>query len=76
MAESEATAQRALDEATAISPKLTTQQQKVYLAIIRAQAYGTLGQDARSCEALKSVVSSAKGTSYESTLGGMLQSCP
>jgi serine/threonine-protein kinase len=76
MAESEATAQRALDEATAISPKLTTQQQKVYLAIIRAQAYGTLGQDARSCEALKSVVSSARGTGYESTLGGMLQSCP
>jgi ribosomal protein L9 len=75
-AEADATARQALDEADALRPKLTTADQKVYLAIIKAQAFGSLGQDARACEELRGAVATAKGTSYEKTLGGLLQSCP
>jgi hypothetical protein len=75
-AEKDGTARQALDEADALRPKLTTSQQKVYLAIIRAQALGTLGQDANACSALKDALPMATGTSDESKLRAMLQSCP
>ena len=75
-AESDGTARQALADAEALRPKLTTTQQTIYLAIIKAQAYGTLGEDARACQELKGIVPAAKGTSYESKVGTMLQSCP
>jgi hypothetical protein len=75
-AEVDATARQALDETEALRPKLTTADQRAYLAIIRAQAFGSLGQDARACEELRGAVATAKGTSYEKALGGLLQSCP
>jgi hypothetical protein len=75
-AESDGTARQALAEADALSPKLTTSEQRVYLAIIRAQAFGTLGQDPNACTTLKEALPTAKGTSYESKLHVMLQSCP
>jgi len=75
-AESEATARQALDEAEAMSGRLTTAAHRVYLGIIRAQAYGTLGQEDRACEALKGILPGAKGTSYGRKIGLMLESCP
>jgi hypothetical protein len=75
-AEGDATARQALDEAEALRPKLTTAEQRAYLAIIKAQAFGTLGEDARSCQELRNALPAAKGTSYESQMGVMLKSCP
>jgi hypothetical protein len=75
-AEGDATARQALDETVAIRPKLTTADQRAYLAIIRAQAFGTLGEDARSCQELRDAVPGARGTSYENALTGLLKSCP
>ncbi len=75
-AESDSTARRALDEANALRSKVTLKEERVYLAIIRAQAYGTLNEDARSCAELRRVDPIAKTTSYASTLAKMLANCP
>lgn len=75
-AEVESTAQRALAEADAMRGKVTLRDERVYLAFIRAQAYGTLGEDARSCSELKEIAPSAKNTSYESKLAAVLANCP
>jgi hypothetical protein len=75
-AEEESTARRALDEANAISGKVTSTDERVRLAIIRAQAYGTLGENERSCSELKRIEPVAKATSYAKSLGKMLANCP
>ena len=75
-AEDERTAQRALDETDAIRDRVTLNDERVYLAIVRAQAFGTLGQDVRSCSELKQVAPRAKSTSYDSKLSAMLANCP
>jgi hypothetical protein len=75
-AESEATAGQALAEANAMTGVVTTKQQRAYLGIIIAQAYGTLGQDARSCAQLRELLNSAQGTASEERLKGMIKFCP
>jgi serine/threonine-protein kinase len=75
-AEVESTAQRALDETSALRDKVSLKNERVYLAVIRAQAYGTLGEEARSCSELKQIKPVAKNTSYESKLAVMLANCP
>ncbi|HUQ45201.1 MAG TPA: serine/threonine-protein kinase [Gemmatimonadaceae bacterium] len=75
-AEDAGTARQALGEAGAMREQVTLTEERVYLAIIRAQAYGTLGDDARSCRELKAIAPSAKQTSYDSKLSVMLANCP
>lgn len=75
-AEDAGTARQALGEAGAMREQVTLTEERVYLAIIRAQAYGTLGDDARSCRELKQIAPSAKQTSYDSKLSVMLANCP
>jgi hypothetical protein len=74
-ASGESTARKALAEADDIQGKVTRAEDKVMLAMIRAQAYGTLGQDKRSCEALREGAEPSRGTGYESTVTQMLALC-
>jgi len=74
-ASEESRARSALTEADRLSARTTLPEDKVLVEMIRAQAYGTLGQDARSCQALRDGVAVAKGTSYETQLTGMLARC-
>ena len=53
----------------------TSPEDKVSLAMARAQAYGTLGQDAKSCKAMKEVEPISKGTSHETQIREMLAIC-
>jgi len=75
-AESESTARQALDEANALSTKLTSQDDRVYLAIIRAQAYGTLNQDARACRELRDIRTVARSSTHASAVEKSLANCP
>jgi len=75
LATSESTARRALDEATRLDGLATSNEDKVSLAMIRAQAYGTLGQDVKSCKAMRDVAAISKGTSHESQLKSYLAIC-
>ena len=75
-AEQEGTARRALAEADAMRGKVTVRDERVFLAIIRAQAYGTLGEDERACSELKQIEPVARSTSYASQLTAMLANCP
>ena len=75
-AESESTARQALDEANALSTKLTSKDDRVYLAIIRAQAWGTLNQDARACEELRGVRALARSSTHASAFETSLANCP
>jgi hypothetical protein len=48
----------------------------VYLAIIRAQAYGTLGQDARACQVLREIRADARSSTHASAVEKSLANCP
>jgi serine/threonine-protein kinase len=74
-AASESTARRALDEAKRLDGLATSPEDKVSVAMARAQAYGTLGQDAKSCKAMKDVEPIAKGTAHETQIREMLAIC-
>jgi serine/threonine protein kinase len=74
-ASDESTARTALSEADQIATHSVVAEDRAMLAMIRAQAYGTLGEDARSCESLREGVAAAKGTAYESRFTGMLSRC-
>ncbi|MDB4886219.1 MAG: hypothetical protein JWN79_1657, partial [Gemmatimonadetes bacterium] len=74
-ASDESTARTALAEAGALATRATLPEDKVRVEMVRAQAYGTLGQDARSCQALRDGVAIAKGTGFESALTDALARC-
>jgi hypothetical protein len=74
-ASSESKAKKALAEADALAGKVTTPEEKVFLTMIRAQAYGTLGQDTKSCDVIKQGAPLATGTVYEEKMKGMLAMC-
>ena len=74
-ASKESTASKAIDETHALDTEVTTPDEKVFLAMIRAQAYGTLGKDAKSCAELKAVSGISKGTRYESKFGEYFALC-
>ncbi len=74
-ASDESTARKALSEADRIAAKTTLPEERALVQMIRAQAYGTLGQDGRSCQALRDGVALAKGTSVEPRLAGGLARC-
>ena len=74
-ASDESAARKALSESDQIAARATTPEEKVMVALVRAQAYGTLGQDSRSCQSLRDGVGAAKGTSYETRLTEMLARC-
>jgi hypothetical protein len=74
-ASNESTARRALKEADGLAPRVTVAEDQVMVEMVRAQAYGTLGQDKRSCDALRDGVAKSKGTMYETQLSGMLARC-
>ena len=71
----ESTARKALTEADRIETRATAAEDKAVVYRIRAQAYGTLGQDAKSCQALRDGVGASKGTSLEGWLSGFLARC-
>ena len=71
----ESSAARAVEEADRLEPRAVLAEEQVMVALVRAQAYGTLGQDAKSCAALRGGVERAKGTSYEARLAGMIALC-
>jgi hypothetical protein len=72
---SESTARRALDETKRLDGLATSPEDKVSVAMARAQAYGTLGQDAKSCKAMKDVEPISKGTTHETQIREMLAIC-
>jgi hypothetical protein len=75
LAGSESTARRALDEARRLDGLAKSNEDRVSVAMARAQAYGTLGQDARSCKSMKDVEAIANGTSHETQIREMLAIC-
>jgi serine/threonine-protein kinase len=75
LAGSESTARRALDEAKRLDGLAKSNEDRVSVAMARAQAYGTLGQDARSCKSMKDVEAIANGTSHETQIREMLAIC-
>jgi hypothetical protein len=74
-ASNESTARTALIEADTLAARSPRAEDRVRVAMVRAQAFGTLGQDGRSCQALRDGVSYAKGTSYEASLTAALSRC-
>jgi serine/threonine-protein kinase len=75
LAGSESTARHALDEAKRLDGLAKSNEDRVSVAMARAQAYGTLGQDARSCKSMKDVEAIANGTSHETQIREMLAIC-
>jgi hypothetical protein len=74
-AANESTARRALDEVKRLETLATSSEDKVSVAMARAQAYGTLGEDAKSCKAMKAVEGISKGTTHEVQIRDMLAIC-
>ena len=74
-ASKESTARKAIDETHALDTEVTTPDDKVFLALIRAQAYGTLGKDSQSCEELKAVSGISAGTRYEKKFNEYFKFC-
>jgi hypothetical protein len=74
-ASSESKAKKALAEADALAGRVTTPEEKVFITMIRAQAYGTLGQDGKSCDVIKDGAPLATGTIYETKMKGMVALC-
>ncbi len=75
LAENPATAERALLEAERLSGKVSTAEDRTYLAIIKAQAYGSLSKDAQACDVLRAAKAGAAGTRREGTIPIMMASC-
>jgi len=75
LASSESSARRALTEADRLASRVSLAEDRVMVEMVRAQAYGTLGQDSRSCQALRDGVAVSKGTDYETQLSEMLARC-
>jgi predicted Ser/Thr protein kinase len=72
---SESTARRALEEVKRLETLATSPEDKVSVAMARAQAYGTLGEDAKSCKTMKAVEGLSKGTTHEVQIRDMLAIC-
>ena len=74
-ASSEGTARKAIAEADRISAEAARPEDKVMAGMVRVQAYGTLGQDSKSCAALRDIAPVAQGTRYESQVTSNLALC-
>ena len=74
-ASNERTARQSLTEADSLSRSVTSPEETVFLAMIRAQAYGTLGNEDRSCEIIRKSAPLAAGTRYESKMKEMVALC-
>jgi len=68
------TAQRALDMLGPVSARAATQSDRARVAIVRAQAYGALSQDERSCNVLKAALGDADAT-HAAAMRKMLENC-
>jgi hypothetical protein len=75
MAEDSSTAARALKRLDAVANRAESVGDRARVAIVRAQAYGSLSQDERSCAVLKAALPQADPANAE-RMKTMIANCP